>query len=210
MRNMVIWIILLTGLQLGACTLHQPAPDNRDIPVVNRIMVMPVTVATNSTAASTPRGLAIGKAVLSGLISDYFKGNKRVNILTEAQVHSYGRGYENHEQRLKRISKRLDADTVMTWQISRYVEKDGGDYSVNYPSSVAFSYRLTNIATGQTLCGSQVDKTQDTLTGNLFSAGQFLRHSGKWISAQQLTKEVMSKKLHECRYLSTLAANKQH
>ncbi|NOX24920.1 MAG: hypothetical protein GXP59_02170 [Deltaproteobacteria bacterium] len=203
MRNIVI---LLTGLLLGACALHKPAPDNQAVPVVNRIIVMPVTLADNPTAKSTPQSLATGKVVLSGLIHDYFKGDRRVNILSEAQVSSYRQGYEDHGQRLKRISKRLNADTVMAWQISRYVEKDGGDYSANHPSSVAFSYRLTNIATGQTLCSSKVDKTQETLTGNLFSARQFLRHGGKWISARQLTWEVMNKKLHECRYLSMPAA----
>jgi hypothetical protein len=130
-------------------------------------------------------------------------GNDRINILSDSQAESYKQGYSNTRDQIKEIGKRLNADAVMTWQISRYEEKDGGDYSVNHPSSVAFSYRLTDIATGQTLCGSKVDKTQDTLTGNLFSAKQFLHHGGKWVPVKQLTKEILDKKLQECRYLSS-------
>jgi hypothetical protein len=168
------------------------------MPTVSRIAVMPVVITGNHAFTA---GLTTGKAVLNGLIHDYFVNNPRVNILSEAQINSYGH-HDSDWPLIKKIGRRLHADTVMTWQLNRYVEKDGGDYSVNHPSSVAFSYRLMNIASGQTICSSKVDKTQDTLTGNLFSAKRFLSHGGKWISAQRLTREVMTRTLQKCRYLS--------
>ncbi len=193
---------LIVFLTLTACTPHKTQEDEQDNFTVNHIIIMPVSMAQKISTAATANNLNKGKSILNGLIRDYFKGNKKVSILSESQAESYKQGYDNNGQRIQEIGKRLNADAVMTWQINRYVEKDGGDYSVNYPSSVAFSYRLTDIASGRTLCGTKIDKTQDTLTGNLFSAKQFIHHGGKWISASQLSAEVLQTKLPECRYLS--------
>ncbi len=188
----------LTFLLLSACAGQTPLPNAQEAIRVNHIVIMPVSMVTKST---TSKSLNTGKSVLSGLIHDYFMGNEKISILSEAQAESYKENNKNDEQQIKKIGQRLNADAVMTWQISRYEEKDGGDYSVNHPSSVAFSYRLTDIATGQNLCGSVVDKTQDTLASNLLSAKKFLHHGGKWITASQLTKEILTNKLQECSYL---------
>lgn len=188
----------LICLLLSACAGQNPIPNAQEAITVNHIVIMPVSMVSKST---TSKSLNIGKSVLSGLIHDYFMGNEKISILSEAQAESYKEGNKNDAQQIKRIGQRLNADAVMTWQIRRYEEKDGGDYSVNHPSSVAFSYRLTDIATGKNLCGNIVDKTQDTLTGNLLSAKKFLHHGGKWISARQLTKEILNNKLQECSYL---------
>lgn len=195
--------IIALCLSVSACVSHDPVADPKDAIVVDHIVVMPASTANNNSLSAAANDLSTGKSVLNSLVRNYFMGNDRINILSESQAESYKQGYTNTRDQIKEIGKRLNADAVMTWQISRYEEKDGGDYSVNHPSSVAFSYRLTDIATGQTLCGSKVDKTQDTLTGNLFSAKQFLHHGGKWVPVKQLTKEILDKKLQECRYLSS-------
>ncbi len=196
--------IALICLLLSACTGLNFIPNRNNDVTINHIIVMPVLISdnnSNSTPLSDHTSLITGKEVLGSLVRDYFMGNDKITVLSESQVESYNQGYDNDRQRIKKIGKRLNADAVMTYQISRYVEKDGSDYSVNHPSSVAFSYRLTKIDTGQTLCGSRVDKTQEPLTGNLLNTKRFLRRGGKWISAGQLTKEVLDEKLQECRFL---------
>jgi len=199
--------IMTTGLiflLLTACAAKQPEQDVQNPVDIKRIIVMPV-----STAVNTPDGrvghkkdLATGKAVLTRLIQNYFMGNEKVSILSEEQAASYNQLYNNGSQQAREIGRRLHADAVMTWNLSRYVEKDGGDYSVNHPSSVAFSYSLRDTATGRILCASQINKTQQSLTDNILSAKLFLHRGGKWISAEELTRDILADKLKECSCLT--------
>ena len=197
--------IALISLLLTSCAAKQPEPNAQTPVDIKHIIVMPVSITTNNPDGSAmhKKNLTAGKKTLSRLIQNYFMGNEKISILQEKQVDLYNQTYNNNDnQQIKEIGKSLHADAVMTWRLSRYEEKDGGDYSVNHPSSVAFSYRLTDIATGQILCSNRIDQTQQSLTDNILSAKQFLHRGGKWISAEQLTKEILSDKLKKCRYLT--------
>jgi len=200
-----VMAMVLASLLLTACAAKHAEQDAQNPTGIKHIIVMPVSIVDTSPAdlAMHKKDLSAGKTVLTRLIQDYFIDNDKVSILSEEQAESYNQTYNNNEnQQVKEICKRMHADAVMTWNLSRYKEKDGGDYSVNHPASVAFSYRLTDINTGRILCGSRIDQTQQSLTDNLLSAKRFLHRGGKWISAEQLSREIISDKLKECGYLT--------
>jgi len=100
------------------------------------------------------------------------------------------------------IGQQMGVDAVMLTLVSRYTERDGGDYSVNQPASVSFKYQLIHVPTGKELCMGVFDETQQTLLSNLFSFSKASSRGFKWVKAEQLTREGLNEKLNDCQYLT--------
>ncbi len=194
--------IIITMFLMTACAprpMPQPLPTPE--PEVRTITILPVSIVTNDKQdKKTRQGLTAGKMELNRLLHDYFKNNDRVHFLSPDQTATYNQGYETKEE-VQKLGRRLHSDALMIWEISRYREKDGGNYSVGHPSSVAFSYHLVSTATGATLCGDKIDHTQEPLTENLLSIKTFLKRGGKWVSAARLMSDILPTTLKQCKYL---------
>jgi len=194
--------IIISMFLMTACAprpLPQPLPTSE--PEVRTITILPVSITThNNQDQKTRQGLTTGQRELSRLLHDYFKNNDRVHFLSPDQTATYNQGYETKAE-IQKLGRRLHTDALMIWGISRYREKDGGNYSVGHPSSVAFSYRLVSTATGATLCGDKIDHTQEPLTENLLSLKTFLKRGGKWVSAVRLMSDILPSTLKQCKYL---------
>ncbi len=194
--------IFITMFLMTACAPHSaPQPLQAPEPEVRTITILPVSIAANDNQdKKTRQELTAGQIELSHQLHAYFKNNDRVHFLSPAQAATYIQGYETREE-IRKLGRRLHTDALMTWEISRYREKDGGDYSVGHPSSVAFSYRLISTATGNTLCGDQIDHTQESLTENILSLKKFLKRGGKWVSAARLMSDILPSTLKQCKFL---------
>jgi len=86
----------------------------------------------------------------------------------------------------RKIGKTFSADAVLTGHIFRWREREGTDYAVNRPASVAFDLYLIRPADGAFLWKGRFDKTQRSLTENLLDMNTFVRGGGKWMNAENL------------------------
>lgn len=89
---------------------------------------------------------------------------------------------------LMMVGKGMEVDAVLAGYLYRWVERDGTDYGVNRPASVAFDLYLIQTSSGVILWKGVFDKTQQSLTENLFDLGTFLKAKGKWMSAEALAE----------------------
>ncbi|MFC1531969.1 hypothetical protein ACFL7M_01180 [Thermodesulfobacteriota bacterium] len=88
----------------------------------------------------------------------------------------------------QRIGQAFSADAVMTGYIYRWREREGTDYSVNRPASVAFDIYLVRSKDGAVLWKSRFDKTQKSLSENILDMGTFLKGKARWMTVDGLAE----------------------
>lgn len=93
------------------------------------------------------------------------------------------------------LGKGVEADAVLAGYLYRWVEREGADYGVNRPASVAFDLYLIQTSDGVILWKGGFDKTQHSLTENLLDLSTFLKAKGRWMSAEALAEMGLSELL---------------
>jgi len=84
------------------------------------------------------------------------------------------------------IGKALSADGVLGGHLYRWREREGTDYAASRPASVAFDLYLMSAGDGVILWKARFDKTQISLSENLFDIQTFLKAKGRWMTAGEL------------------------
>ena len=80
----------------------------------------------------------------------------------------------------------LNADVVLAGYVYQFRDRDGTDYSVALPSSVAFHLDMIHVKDGEIVWSVQFTETQQSLSEDLFQLGKFIKRKGRWISAEDL------------------------
>ena len=86
----------------------------------------------------------------------------------------------------KKIGQAFSAGTVLIGYTYRWKEREGTDYAANQPASVAFDLCLIRSQDGMVLWKGKFDKTQRSLSENLYDMDTFLKSKGKWMNAEEL------------------------
>lgn len=92
---------------------------------------------------------------------------------------------------LKKIGEETGADILAVGYIYRYTERVGYDYSVKQPASVAYEIYMINPSDKSIIWRGIFDKTQKSLMEDLFQISSFFGGGGKWLTAEQLSKQGM-------------------
>lgn len=87
----------------------------------------------------------------------------------------------------QKLGEALGTDFVMLGNVWRYRERDSRAFDTPSGASVAFNIVLLKVETGQKFWKATFDKTQRTLTDNLFSKGS-VKPVVKWLSANELAR----------------------
>lgn len=98
------------------------------------------------------------------------------------------------DQAVQQVGKDLESDAVLVGYVYRWKERQGSDYGVESPASVTFDLRIIRPLDGVVLWKSVFDKTQKSLSENLFDMETFVESGGKWLTAEGLA-EIGIKKL---------------
>jgi hypothetical protein len=87
---------------------------------------------------------------------------------------------------LQEVGKVFGADAVLAGTLYRWREREGTDYAVNRPASLAFDLHLVSVADGAILWRGRFDKTQQPLTDNVLDVGTFIKGGGRWMTAEKM------------------------
>lgn len=201
-------LVFLVALSLTSCT-HKAQPlstEEEQAPVaVELLAILPTEISKpdNVDDKKTVRQLETGALVLHSLLQEKYGDKKGFLLLTDNQKEALIADFSGNIQMTAcHIGRQVNADAIMLTSVSRYRERDGNDYSVNDPASVSFKYQLIHIPSGETLCLGVFDETQETLLSNLFSFSKASNRGFKWIKAEELIREGLTKKLKDCQYLN--------
>ena len=94
------------------------------------------------------------------------------------------------EETLRTAAKRFGQETmashVLTGTVWHYRDRVGSAMTAEQPASVGFTAILVRTRDGAVLWSGHFDKTQTSLSDNLFDAPMFLQKGMKWLSAEEL------------------------
>lgn len=90
---------------------------------------------------------------------------------------------------LTEVGREIGADGIVAGYLFYYVERKGFDYSAEKPASVAFCVHLIDVKSGVSVWKGVFDKTQSSLMENIFDILPFIKGGGKWLTAEELSRE---------------------
>ena len=196
-------------LVLGGCGAPKSVPTGGDTLIsdypVRCITVLPVRKPLNPDEEMFPAAaaeMARGIPVLDRLLREQLAGRGDVRFVSGHQLASLGEGLTPGEQALVReAGKRFGCNAVLEVFLERYQERIGGEYAVEQPASVAFSYRLIGVDSGGVLCRGTFDEVQQSVAENIFAFGKARKRGFTWVTAEELLREGLREKLSGCSYL---------
>jgi len=158
----------------GTAFMAEPVPQN----VANRM----TDILFNRVAAEKGYEL-VSPDQAKGVFSNIINSDKNV-VMSPIEI-------------LQEVGNTFKADAVLTGYIYRWREREGTDYAVNRPASVAFDLHLISPAEGTLLWKAKFDKTQRSLSENVFDLSTFIESKGRWMTVEKLAMLGLQKMLAE-------------
>lgn len=124
-------------------------------------------------------------------------------IISEAEVReiSDSLGPASEPIRLKQIGEAVYADAVIVGRVLRYRERDGAEWGVRSPASVAFVLDLVDVRRGDIVWSSRFDETQKAPSENIFALGDISQRGIRWLTADQLAQDGVKKAIAQLHQL---------
>jgi hypothetical protein len=202
-------LILVACALIGACSSPGATRDEGviNLPDVNKIVVIGFSPALNPGDPSDWAKDPITGAVFWAEPVPEGVAKEMTDILFDKMVERYGYSLVSPGQArgafseilasdrglkldavgmVQEIGKAFGADGVLVGRIYRWQEREGTDYAVSRPASVAFNLLLVRPSDGAILWRGRFDKTQQSLSENLFDMSTFLHGGGRWMTARKL------------------------
>ena len=193
-------LALLSGC---ARTTAQVQPE--DLLPIKTIVVLPVEIDTDgqsSRSAKEMQQLEKGQILLDTMLAEYFSDRKDIAILTPGQRDALEKEMARcRTSAVVTICRTKVADAVLICTLHRFTEREGTEYSIVNPASVAFDYKLIQAETGQTICSGSFRETQQPLLSDMFQFFKKAQRGVKWLSAEELARDGFQQKIADCPYL---------
>ena len=90
-------------------------------------------------------------------------------------------------------ARKTSADILLIPQILTWRDRQGSAAGVTEPAHVRLEFFLLNIKEGNIIGHSVYEVEQQGLTENLLNVGDFFKRPGKWVTAEELAREAMTK-----------------
>ena len=90
---------------------------------------------------------------------------------------------------LTTVGGKIGAAGIIAGHLFYYRDRKGFGYSVKNPASVAFCVHLIRTRDGVPVWKGVFDKTQSSLMENILDIFPFIRGGGKWMTAEELSRE---------------------
>ena len=194
-------LTLLSGC--ARTTTAQIQPEN--LLPVKTIIVLPVeTVMDGQSSRSSKemQQLEKGQKLVDTMLAEYFAGREDIALLTPGQRDALDKDMNRcRTTAAVTICRTKQADAVLLFTLQRFTEREGTEYSIVSPASVAFDYKLIQAETGQTICSGVFSETQQPLLADMFQFFKKAQRGIKWLSAEELLRDGLQQKIADCPYL---------
>jgi hypothetical protein len=203
------YLVFLAGLAvltlLSGCARSTAQTKPEELLPVKTIVVLPVETDTDDEGSRSPKErqqLERGQKLMDTMLADYFSSREDVALLTPEQRDALDKDMNRCRiTAAVTICRTQKADAVLLYTLHRFTEREGNEYAIVSPASVAFEYKLIQAETGQTICSGVFDETQQPLLDDMFQFFKKAKRGVKWLSAEELAREGFKQKIGDCPYL---------
>jgi len=132
---------------------------------------------------------------LTTLVFDYLQVDTQYELIPPPEVRGamsqvFSRRFDSNTiPFIVDIGRAVGADAVLVSYVYRYKERVGTSYSVKNPASVAFDLHLVSVKRGAILWKGGFDKTQRSLSENIFQIRGFIKGGAKWLTVDEWTSQ---------------------
>jgi hypothetical protein len=200
----ISWAISTLFLFSPGCSNIPQEETTKELVPIRTIGIMPARPARITilpTDSQTRKQLEDGSLVIDSLLLEYFRDYNDVSFISQTELESLPSMETGETLYLARdAGQQYHYDAVLITEVKRYQTRLGSTYAVNQPASVAFTFKLLAIASGQVVWSADFDQTQQPLFDNILST----RTTGsgfRWLTAAELSRAGLTKKLGSCPYL---------
>jgi hypothetical protein len=190
---------------LSGCARTTAKVQPEDLLPVKTIIVLPVELDTDGQSSRSPKEtqqLEKGQKLVDTLLAEYFSGREDIALLTAGQRDALDKDMNRcRTTAAVTICRTQKADAVLLCTLHRFTEREGTEYSIVSPASVAFDYKLIHAETGQTICSGMFNETQQHLLADMFQFFKKAKRGVKWLSAEELARDGIQQKISDCPYL---------
>jgi hypothetical protein len=201
-KKFACWLLAVLLIFSAGCSIITPGDTEEELVPISSIGVLPVlTISHLQSGKENTAGIEAGAESINSLLADYFQSYQNIRLISQSELEglpSLKSGkllYVASE-----AGKELHYDAVLITSVERYRERDGSEYAVMEPASVAFSLKLLAVESGQIIWSADFDQTQQPLFENILKS----RSTGsgfRWLTAEELASAGLTKKLNSCPYL---------
>jgi hypothetical protein len=90
----------------------------------------------------------------------------------------------------KRVGTCMKADYLLVPYVSRWQEREGGEWGVTRPAGVTLDLYLIKTSTGE-VRRYHFEEQQQGLAENLLKGGRFFKRKGRWITPLEIAAEAL-------------------
>jgi hypothetical protein len=149
------------------------------------------------------RELEKGAGLASAIMTRELSGNPKVRVLTPSQVSALVSEVSGGiSGTIATLGKKLNCDGVLTTTVSRFKQREGGEYSSESPASATFSMVLRHVPSGTILWSADFKETQESFLSNILSFNKAQSRGFKWINVEDLLQHGIKERLADCPYLN--------
>ena len=201
-----VFLASLTMLALlSGCARTTAQVQPEDLLPIKTIVVLPVEILSDGQSgrpAKNMQQLEKGQVLLDTMLAEYFSDRKDIALLTPGQRDALEKEMVRcRTSAIVTICRTKVADAVLLCTLQRFTEREGTEYSIVNPASVAFDYKLVHAETGQTICSGTFSETQQPLLADMFQFFKKAKRGVKWLSAEELARDGFQQKIADCPYL---------
>ena len=197
-------VIFLFVISSGCANIPQEEAAKELVPIksIGVLPAQPARITILPSDTKTRQQREAGSTIINSLLSDYFRDYRDVRFISQTELEGLQPTQPGQALYLAReAGQQLHYDAVLVTEVERYQTRTGSAYAVDTPASVTFSLKLLAIASGQIIWSADFDQTQQPLFENIL--GSRSTGSGfRWLTAAELAKAGLTKKLNSCPYLS--------
>ncbi len=90
----------------------------------------------------------------------------------------------------KSVGECIKADYLLVPYVTRWQEREGGEWGVTRPASLTMDLYLINMATAE-VRRYHFEEQQQGLAENLLKGGRFFKRKGRWLTPLEISAEAM-------------------
>ena len=203
---MKVCLFCCAVLLLSSCAdKHDGTGRDRDVKKLTCLIVLPTETPIDTDrkmSFAEANTLQNGALFIDGVIAEELKSFKGARLLNASQVDGLSAKISgNRIEMIKNIGRELRCDMILMTMVSRFHQREGGEYAAENPASASFTMEMIRVDDGQVMWKGAFDETQESLLSNLLSFGKAQSRGFKWVNVEELVRQGVHERLSTCPYL---------